>query len=385
MSAAWKKRGAVVGAATGIGLVLAMMAVAATSESRVEIRSTPGADGQPEVHVWVNGKEVPPEQFIDPATGAVRIEARAGDAARPAAGGEAYLGVMVSPYEGSKIEGGKAAQGVVVTGMMPESPAAKAGIQMGDVITDVGGTAIESPQQLVTKVREYKPGQDLKVVLFRDGKRMEKSVALAARPATAPESVPPPAPEAPRGEAMMGVVVVPLMDEMKEIAGIDHGALVNTLTDDSPAAKAGLLPGDVIVSIDGKDITSAAELAAMVRQHKPGDTIKVVAYRSGKKRNFEVKLVAKPADRMPEALPGVPEELFQDMPELRQFMEELRKNLEEGMRIPGQMPPEIAPRLPRVEPAVPGAAAARILERLDKIDARLGQIEKRLEAIEKKK
>jgi putative serine protease PepD len=78
-------------------------------------------------------------------------------------------------------------------------------------------------------------------------------------------------------------------------AASGSGAQVGSVRSGSPAAKAGLKAGDVIVSIDGETITSADELTAVVAEHQPGDTLKLVVERSGSKLSLNATLGTRPS------------------------------------------------------------------------------------------
>ena len=92
------------------------------------------------------------------------------------------------------------------------------------------------------------------------------------------------------GRAFLGILVAPLSEDMREIAGADEGVLIDSLTDSSPAAKAGLLPGDVITQIDGRPVTTPVELVERLRTRKPGEEVEVTYYRMGKRRKARVTL-----------------------------------------------------------------------------------------------
>ena len=247
---------------------------------------------------------------------------------------------------------------------------------------------METPQQLVDHVRQFKPGTEVKVVFYREGKRMEKTLVLGVRPGTG-LTVRPAAPkEAAPPEAFLGLAPVPLTKEVAALAGTDRGVLVNSLPDESPAAKAGLQPGNVIVSVGGKEVGSPEDLVRIVGEHKPGDAVKVVYFRMGKKGTAEVKLGARPAaGGLTEGQIEIPEDVLRSMPELRQFLDEMTKGLQgrvERFRQgnPGVVPPA---QPPAAEPYGMGKDIGKILERLDRLDQRLDQIEKRLDQMDKKK
>ncbi len=100
--------------------------------------------------------------------------------------------------------------------------------------------------------------------------------------------------------AVLGVVIQDVRAEDAQAAGLKeiHGALVGGASPGSasPATKAGIQAGDVIVSLDGHDIDRVAELQRLIRSHKPGETVDVGVMRFGKKMNFKVTLIEAPSD-----------------------------------------------------------------------------------------
>ncbi len=100
--------------------------------------------------------------------------------------------------------------------------------------------------------------------------------------------------------AVLGVVIQDVRAEDAQAAGLDqiHGALVGGASPNgsSPATKAGIQAGDVIVSLDGHAIDRVAELQRLIRSHKPGETVEVGVMRYGKKLDFEVTLAEAPSD-----------------------------------------------------------------------------------------
>ena len=373
---------------------------------------------KPEIRIWINGKEVKPGDAMN--LGGLQIEGGADLKDMRAERGEqgspgAYLGVKVGAAE--EKAGGETA--VRVDSVMPDSPAARAGLAEGDVIVSLDGTQITGPQQFVDLVRGHKPGDRLTLKWTRDGKKMEKQVTLAAWPERRPGL--PRRAEGPEREssteAYIGVFAAPLTEDIKKLAGTDRGVLINSLQDNSPAAQAGLLPGDVITAVDGKVVAAPGDLGDCIRGRKPGDTVRIDYYRSGKKRQVEVKLGQRPTEEY--GRPGgrffeMPEGLGEQVPELRNYMDQLRRWLEEGRAhrwgggggepFPGPGPnmpapsPEmpqypqrphampVPPETPRphVEPYDVGKDIGKILQRLDQIDKRLGDIERRLDRIERK-
>lgn len=95
----------------------------------------------------------------------------------------------------------------------------------------------------------------------------------------------------------LGVVTQELDDDLKD--GLDYqgdGILVNRVADDSPAAKAGLKQGDVIVSVNGRSVSEPDDLQEAVRAAKVGDRASLVVVREGKKQTLTATLVARPSE-----------------------------------------------------------------------------------------
>ena len=81
---------------------------------------------------------------------------------------------------------------------------------------------------------------------------------------------------------------------LKTIAGVKVGGF--NPTDDSPAEKAGVEPGDVIIAVDGKPVDRVSTLQRIVRMHEPGETISVDAMRYGTRKSFKIRLAEAPSD-----------------------------------------------------------------------------------------
>jgi putative serine protease PepD len=82
---------------------------------------------------------------------------------------------------------------------------------------------------------------------------------------------------------------------MGDATGGQDGAVVQEVTPDSPAARAGLQAGDVVVSIDGKAVQDRSELVAAIRGHKPGDKVTLVVVRGGNETTITATLTQRPA------------------------------------------------------------------------------------------
>jgi len=192
-----------------------------------------------------------------------------------------------------------------------------------------------------------------------------------------------------RPGGFLGILAAPLNDDIREIAGTDKGVLINSLTDDSPAAKAGLKPGDVIVRIGDAEIHAVDHLVEALRGRRAGERIHMVYFRMGKRRETEVTLGRRPGEAEAREQEGVPllEDLFGgEMPDLGKYLKDLG-SLEEWARQfqeqqrrggGGEAQPGEAPRRGPTRQDLD-----RLMQRLDRLERRLDQMEKRLERDER--
>jgi serine protease DegQ len=99
--------------------------------------------------------------------------------------------------------------------------------------------------------------------------------------------------------AYLGVVPAPVTEELSESfgLGVEEGALVQRVSDGSPAARAGLREGDVIVELDGEPIRTVEDLFAAIREREPGQRVEVTTVRDGERRTIEVRLARLPSSR----------------------------------------------------------------------------------------
>ena len=117
------------------------------------------------------------------------------------------------------------------------------------------------------------------------------------------------------------------LQEARDLPSTD-GALVNRVEEGSPAAKAGIKRGDVIVRLDGEEIEDSAELVREMREKKPATTVKIAAVREGTRHNFDVKL----GNRPPERFGDVMRWHRMDMDDLPERMERIRVNRDQVRR-----------------------------------------------------
>jgi serine protease Do len=177
------------------------------------------------------------------------------------------LGVAIQPVSQSlaKSFGLERPMGALVAGVEPGSPAAKAGLQSGDVVLSVNGKPIERSSELPPIIAAVKPGSQAQLEVWRAGRKQSVSVTVGELQPERTASVG--APKRGGGDAQdagrLGLAVRPLTDaEQKQVKG--QGLLVEEAT--GPAARAGIQPGDVVMAVNNTPVTSPEQLRSLVEK-----------------------------------------------------------------------------------------------------------------------
>jgi serine protease Do len=175
-----------------------------------------------------------------------------------------YLGVQIQGVNQDVADaiGLAKPQGALVADVTEGSPAAKAGVKAGDVVTNVGSDNVTSPKDLSRLVADLSPGDKQTVTVWRGGKSIELKVAigggddgqqLASAGGTEKQ-----AQSGPR----IGVALADLTPDIRAQLGLSQkveGAVIANVAPDKPAAKAGLQTGDIILSVNDKTVHDASE------------------------------------------------------------------------------------------------------------------------------
>ncbi len=188
------------------------------------------------------------------------------------------------------------AGGALVAGVEANSPAAKAGLQPGDVITAVDGKAVGNPRELALDVADVHPGTEAKFDVLRDGSQQTMTVAVAAmqNDRTARNGD-----DQQGGSGGVGLALAPITPETRDqldLASSVRGALVAQVRPGSPAEQAGIRQGDVIVGVGSHAVGSPQDAVNAIRS--AADASKPVALRLMRNGHtaFVAVNTAKPAD-----------------------------------------------------------------------------------------
>jgi serine protease Do len=175
----------------------------------------------------------------------------------------ARLGVYVQAVDQSLASSFKLPnpEGALVSKVEPGSAAARAGVQVGDVILKLNGKPISDSGTLKYEVDSSPPGDSVSLEVWRAGKlltlraKLENASTTEGRTASAAES----------GRAGLGLSVRPLTPEERSQIGVSSGLVVERSS--GPAAAAGIEPGDVVLSVDDTPVSSVEQLRSITEKH----------------------------------------------------------------------------------------------------------------------
>jgi serine protease Do len=187
-----------------------------------------------------------------------------------------YLGVMIGTPDAelSQALGLKSNKGAVINEVVDDSPAAKAGLQAGDVIVALEGKEIEDSQHLTNLVASYTPETRINLKVVREGKEIQKSVLLAERPdfSNAKDT-----PAGSKGSAtgQLGFSVTELSSSAAEQLGYQglQGVVVSSVSQGSVAFEKGLQRGDLITAVNRQEVASVQKFRQILDRVSAGDIV----------------------------------------------------------------------------------------------------------------
>jgi serine protease Do len=157
--------------------------------------------------------------------------------------------------------------GALIAGVQSDAPATHAGIEPGDVITQVNGQTVKSPRDLAVDVASVKPGDEAQLTVVHDGASKQVSVKVGEMPneQTASNET------GQHQQGRIGLALAPLSPDMRnqlDVPDGTRGAVVRAVQPGSPADNAGLQPGDVIVGVGSQKVSSPADAANAIRKEE---------------------------------------------------------------------------------------------------------------------
>ncbi len=185
------------------------------------------------------------------------------------------------------------AEGALVAQVTPDSPAAAAGIEQGDVILSYNGQQIKKLRDLTSEVADTAPGTDAEMKVWRHGEQMTVDVEIGKTPGS--DQVMASAEQPSDNTPKLGVALARLTPEARQSLNLPdgtEGAVVTEVQPDSAAAEKGLQRGDVIVEVDHHKVTEPKMVADAVRDaaKRGDDTVLLLVKHEGHDRFVAVRL-----------------------------------------------------------------------------------------------
>lgn len=177
-------------------------------------------------------------------------------------------------------------QGVIVASVEKGSPADKAGIKSHDVLLKMNGRKIESYDSFRNEVAMLMPGSKVQLLVLRDGDTREITITLAERPTEVAQGNQ--SKERQQTQKALGIEVQDLTKDLAERFGysLGEGVIVTNVAPGSPAADAGIQPGDLIQSVNRQSVNSAEDFGKAVNSTKGNKVLLLI--RRGKYSRFVV-------------------------------------------------------------------------------------------------
>jgi S1-C subfamily serine protease len=203
----------------------------------------------------------------------------------------AFLGVV--PDKSVDVAG-SADQGLRLSEVVAKGPAAKAGLKAGDVLISFNGKVIEDGDDLSFFLKKARPGDKVALEWMRNGARQKGLAVLSPRdkPDVSVKILGKEFGNTLDDGAFLGVGSLAINSDLLVHFGVKagHGILIDQVIKGSPAAKAGIKVGDVLVNLDGRGVDSPGRLRSLMSSFKGGDNVRLEVVRNRQLLNVEVVL-----------------------------------------------------------------------------------------------
>jgi serine protease Do len=194
-----------------------------------------------------------------------------------------WIGVQIQPVTADIADSLnlKKAEGALVSEPQNGSPAAKAGIVAGDVITTLDGAAVKDAHALARKIGTMAPGTSVKLGVLHEGSEKTVTVALGTLPDERQANA------APQGGTENGTPKLGLTLAPASAVGANQGVAITAVDPNGPAADHGMKSGDVILDVAGKMVSSPSDVSKEIADlHKAGKKTVLMRVKSGNATRF---------------------------------------------------------------------------------------------------
>ena len=205
-----------------------------------------------------------------------------------------WLGVLIQEVTRELAEsfGMDSPHGALVAKVLDDSPAERAGLQVGDVIVEFNGKKVTRSSSLPPLVGRSAVGKKANVTIIRNKNRKNIKVEIAELPSSITQASLTQEKDEPKKSAALGMSVNPLSASDQEKLKIGSGVQVIDVDDTGPARDAGIQKGDVITMIDNQEIDSVDAFEDVTDELKPGKSVALLVQR----RSGPVFLAIRPED-----------------------------------------------------------------------------------------
>ena len=179
--------------------------------------------------------------------------------------------------------------GAMVSRVAPDGPAAEAGVEAGDIILSFNGKPITKWSDLPRVVGSTKPGEVVDMMVWRKGESVNLTITVGEMPSSEPVASAPttPAPSEPPGQTALGLTVVNLTDQERQALDISSGVKVTESS--GVGAGAGIIAGDIVLTIGNVDVASAEQFVQLANQAQSGKPLGMMVQRNGQTQWILVK------------------------------------------------------------------------------------------------
>jgi len=216
----------------------------------------------------------------------------------------AWLGVYTQSLDDDLVDAFKLPvdYGAIINEVVNNSPADKAGLEEDDIIISFNGKKVRTSDDLVDFIDKHNPGDTVKITVVTEDGQKDLAIKLGRRKTSDlrnfyfsgddyddinkyyyfnGDTYP-----------FIGVSLSELSDQLGEYFGVrrGEGVLITNVEEDSPAEKAGLKAGDVIVAVDGEDVENASDVQKIIRDKEIGDTAQIRYFRDKKEQTVKVEV-----------------------------------------------------------------------------------------------
>ncbi len=219
------------------------------------------------------------------------------------------LGVVITDVDKETLEKFDLKGGAEILKVIDDSEAERIGLKKGDIIVKFAGKDIENPSDVKELISEMEDNGEVEIIVMRNGKRQTFQAKL--EPAEIDDFIMhfdddfnfdkfKILPDMFKGRhwfggkgGFLGVYARNISDQLKEYFNVEHGVLIEKVIEDSPAEKAGLEAGDIILNIEDKKIEDYEDLVRTLNYYDPEDKVKVKYSRKGSTKTVDVVLGSK--------------------------------------------------------------------------------------------